>query len=171
MALDPSLYTALKADIEANSDPTVVAALQDGANQVIADWYNQIAAPEFWVWRTAISKAEIYGNVSQDATTWSWSDYAGAVGEHKVWDELFSFGENQTMDPSSANNRSGVLTVFPDQGQQTAPNRQHIESLARERATNIEKLFATGVGSTGSPATRDVVGSLSWQDVVAALNS
>lgn len=44
----------LKADITTNTDPVVISALAEGAHGTIAAWYNQLASPDFWRFRSAV---------------------------------------------------------------------------------------------------------------------
>jgi hypothetical protein len=63
---------ALKADITADPALAAVPKTSDGAFDVAAA-YNLVAAPDFWVWRTAVSQDEYVNGVGPDGTTFSWT--------------------------------------------------------------------------------------------------
>ncbi len=60
MALTNSQLAALKAGILAETDPSVVAALQNGADNVITAWCNQLSAnPATAAWRVRVSPQDM----------------------------------------------------------------------------------------------------------------
>ena len=72
--LSPAQLQSLKASIA--SDPVLAAMpMTPDAAFEIAALYNLAASPDFWVWRTSVSRAEIYNTTSADSTTWSWTIY------------------------------------------------------------------------------------------------
>ena len=167
MALTSAQLTTLKAAILA--DP-VLAAFPDDSDGAfaIAAALNLAATPTFWVWRTRLSKADITDVESVDATNWSWTAYiARSAGEQAGFREMFAV--DGTVNASKPNVRQGFADVFS--GGQGSAQRTHLLAVARRPATRAEKLFATGTGDTGSPATMTVVGALSYQDVMQARRS
>lgn len=174
MALTAAQLTALKTDILANTDPVVVQALADGANNAIANWYNQQASPDFYVWLTSLTKSRLYGEASPEATTWDWTYYAGlTAGEQGAWMEMWGDdgAGGKVLNPSLANIRAGWTDIFS--GPQATPTAQraHIAAMSKRLASYVEKLFSTGTGSQGDPAVLGFEGVISHQDVTAALNS
>lgn len=150
MNLNPTQLSTLKAWIIANNnsvfDVSAVSLL------------NAVASPDFWVWRTSVEKKEITQSVSQDGTSFIWAGngFIGrSVGELECWNQLFN--STLTCNPSLANVRQAFADIFSGTGN-AASNRTHLLTVARRKATVGEQLFATGTGSTGSPATMAVGG-------------
>ena len=154
----------LKADILA--DPILAGQPQtsDGAFAIAAA-YNLLAIPDFWVWRTAVPQHEIVGATSPDGTTWSWTAYiARSQGERDGWREMFA--DTGGINASRPNIRQGLADIFS--GPSGAAQRTHLLAIGRRAATRAEKLFATGLGTSASPATMTVEGELTYQDVLTA---
>jgi hypothetical protein len=181
MNLTPAQLQTLKTNIAANTAevnyqgvPTAINALpnNDDANFAIAAWYNLAANPSFWAWRTSVAKGEFVNSVGPEGTTFNWTGngfITRSVGEQTAWREIFN-GTN-TVNPSLANVRQAFADIFSGTGN-AAANRTHLLSIGRRLTTNAEKLFASGTGSTGSPATMSTTaeGSLSYQEVNTARN-
>lgn len=154
MALTPNQIALLKADILA--DPTLNAFPNnsDGA-AAIADIYNLVATPDFWVWRTNLPQAEVVGTISTSGTAFSWPQFiARTVQEQAGWREMFADGG--FVDASKANVRQGFADIFS--GAQAGPvaQRTHLLAVARVKASRIQKLFSSGGdGSANNPATPD----------------
>ena len=62
MILTTAQKATLKAAIQNVSDTN--QAYVDGNLSLLADLLNALAAPAFWVWRTNVSRAEIYNETS-----------------------------------------------------------------------------------------------------------
>jgi hypothetical protein len=145
---------------EANPTP-------DGAFAV-ADAYNLAAAPDFWVWRTFVSDAEIYEVTTADGTTWSWTIYiARSQAERDAWRQMVNMKGG--LNASLANVRQGIADIFSGAG--GLAQRTHLTTVGRRKATRAEKLFSTGTGSTASPALMSVEGNLNFQDIMNAMAS
>lgn len=144
MELSVSQLQTLKTWLDANA-----IGVQD---EEAAGLLNVLASPDFWVWRTAVTKAEITEQQSIDATNFVFAGngfIARSTGELTCWEELFSTG---ACNPSLANVRQAFQDIFSGTGN-AATNRTHLLVVARRKSTVGEKLFATGTGSTASPAT------------------
>lgn len=169
--LTPAQLTTLKANIIADAAFNGLPSNTDGAF-VIAAAYNLPASPDFWVWRTRVSKDELVQTTSVDGTTFNWTG-AGfitrAVGERDAWRELFSL--DGICNPSLASVRQAFADIFSGATAPAPANRTHLLAVGRRKALRIEKLFATGTGSTASPATMVIEGTISYQDVQAARES
>lgn len=175
MQLTLSQEQALKADIIAASDPACVALEASPTNSDLAfavkDLYNATASPDYWVWRTSVSKKEIVEQTSIDATTFTWAGngfITRSAGELECWNQLFN--STLTCNPSLPNVRQAFQDVFSGTGN-AAANRTHLLACGRRKASRVEKLLATGDGSTGTPATMGAEGPLSFQDVLDAMAS
>lgn len=141
--LSPSLYGQLKTAILA--DPTLSAYPNDtdGANAMLP-LLNALASPAFYVWRSAISAAEIYDQTSPEATVWDWTSYKSqAVTEQGAWEQMFHSGRSVNM--SLLNLRTGVEKIFGVANAQTV----HVKAMGKRQATRAEKIFASVAGGTG----------------------
>ena len=162
--LTTTQLVALKADILADPAFTSIPNNEDGA-VTIANAYNLPAALDFWVWRTRVSQEEIVGVTTPDNTVWSWTIYIGrSQGERDGWREMFA--DTGAINFSRLNVRQGLQDIFSGAG--GLAQRTHLLATGRRKSTRAEKLFAAGTGSTASPATLSVEGSLSYQDVLTA---
>jgi hypothetical protein len=162
--------TTLKADILAAQDLSLLAGTPDGRYE-IARLYTLPATPDFWVWRSSVSKEEFTGSTGPDGTTFNWTG-AGFItrsqGERDAWRELFSVTGH--VNPSLANVRQAVADIFSGNTAPAPANRTHLLAVSRRKALRMEKLFAAGAGTTAAPATAGYEGTVSFADVDAALN-
>lgn len=138
---------ALQTDILASVDPLVIAARASPRNDSeLARLYNLDASPIYTVWRTSVSRSEIYNLTSGEATTWSWTIYkAQAVAEQNAWTQMF-MGDQANF--SQANLRAGIAAIF---GAGNA-NNTHILAVSKRNATRAEKLLSVGSGTLVSPS-------------------
>jgi hypothetical protein len=161
--------TAIKANILANPDLSSQPETADGAF-AIAALYNLTASPDFWVWRTFVSKAEYVQSTGPDGTVFNWTG-AGfitrSVGERDAWREIFNGSDS--CNPSLPNVRQAFQDIFSGTGV-AANNRAHLAAVSRRKATRIEKLLATGTGSTADPATLGYEEQVTYQDILNARN-
>ena len=174
MQLTTAQKQAFKADIIAAADAECVALEASPTNSdlafAVAALYNLIASPDFWVWKTSLTKHAAISETSVDATTFSFPQLiARTVQEQFGWQELWN--STLTCNPSLPNVRQGFADVFS--GAQAGPvaQRAHMLAMARRKASRVEKLLATGTGSTASPATMGAEGPLGFQDVLDAMQS
>ena len=174
MQLTLTQKQALKADIIAASDPACVAMEASPTNSDLAfavkDLYNLAASPDYWVWKTNLSKHEATSETSLDATTFSFSQLiARTLQEQFGWQEIWN--STLSCNPSLPNVRQGFADVFS--GAQAGPTAQraHLLAMARRLASRVEKLLATGAGTTAAPSTMGSEGPLSFQDVLDAMAS
>jgi hypothetical protein len=160
--LTPEQLAVLKADIAAH--PVWGSLPHTGDNAyAIAAGYNQPASPDVWVYRTSLGEKEIYEATSTDGTTWNWQTYmAQTVTERDAWVLIFRPGQ---INPSLAQTRAGINTIFGGSTGPVVAQRTHLAALFRRRATQAEDLFATGPGTTASPATMTFEGLLRPADV------
>lgn len=175
MQLTTAQKQALKADIIAATDPECVALEASPTNSdlafAVAALYNLTASPDFWVWRTSVSKKEIVEQASVDATTFTWAGngfITRSAGELECWNQLFN--STLSCNPSLPNVRQAFQDIFSGTGN-AAANRTHLLAAGRRKATRVEDLLATGTGSTASPATMGSEGPLTFQNVLDAMQS
>ena len=161
----------LKTDILA--DPVLNAQPQtsDGAFAIAAA-YNLAAVPDFWVFRTKVTKDEIVGSASVDGTTFAWTG-AGYITRNQGERDAFNaiFNSQGAVNASLANVRQAFIDIFSGGTAPAPANRTHLAAMARRKATRGEKLFATGTGSTAAPGTMVVEGQITVQDVQDARSS
>lgn len=187
MTLTLAQLQALKADIAANTNTIPAGQPWTGAfagvavkdvpnsgdgNFAVAGWYSQAAVPDFWVWRSSVTKSELVNSTSTDGTTFNWTG-AGFItrsqGERDAWRELFNGSD--VVNPSLSQVRQAFADIFSGATAPAPANRTHLLTIARRKALRVEKMFATGTGSTGSPAVMSFEGTISGQDIETARNS
>ena len=78
------------------------------------------------------------------------------------------FGSKGYINPSKANIRAGIAATWVGNAQLLAV-RAMVLAKCKRAATKAEKLFATGTGSTESPAVMDFEGQVSIDDIRAAV--
>lgn len=147
-----------KADIEATV-PDLVAAHDYFS---IRDVYNAIAVPDYIVWRTRVNQDEIM----QNGFDWVRVDNL-SVGKARIWEWLFANAE-RIINPSKANVRLGIDETWKG----TAADllvREAVYVHCKRPATVLEKLFATGTGTTLSPSVMSVEGMAHYEDVKTAM--
>ena len=169
MALTAAQYQALKTFILA--DPTLSAQPMDGnGNDTIQIALNAVAAPDFWVWKSFVTDQDIYSQTTADGTSWSWPAFiARSQGERDGWREMVNMAGG--VNPSLANVRQGIADIFSGSTNSAPAQRTHLLTIGRRKATVAEKLFATGTGSTATPATMGFEGTITDNDVDTARHS
>lgn len=173
MELTLAQKQTLKAAILA--DP-VLAAKTSGPGTdygFIADALNKDAAPAFWGYKALLGKHELTDQTSPDGTTFAWGGTTGGFinrsqGERDCWREIWN--TSLSCNPSRANVRAAFDDIFSGAGAGAVNNRAHIAAMIRRKATVVEKLFATGTGSTASPGTFAVEGSVDLSDIAGLFN-
>ncbi len=154
----PEQLATLKAAILADQTLASQPMNSDGAYN-IKEALNQIASPDFIVWKTDVSVDEIMRN----GMDWARVDNL-SVGKARIWDWLSRLG---AFNAAKTNVRAGIDAAWVG----TAPDlavRAAIYVHCKRKATRIEKILATGTGTDVSPATMSFEGLLSYQDVESA---
>lgn len=102
------------------------------------------ADPAFTVWRTAVTKDEIYAN------GFDWPQVDNVTEPRwRIWTELFYGGD---CNPSKPNVRAGISEVWTGTTAKVAV-RDYVLGKCKRNASVFEKLFAAGTGSVAVPAT------------------
>jgi hypothetical protein len=169
-ALTTAQLQTLKASIAA-SEFSALPKNADSAATVAAA-YNLDASPDFWVWRTSVTKSEFVNSTSGDGTTFNWTGtgFIGrSQGERDAWREIFN--GTDSCNPSLANVRQAFADIFSGATAPAPANRTHLLAVARRRCSRAERLYTTGTGSTASPAVMGWEGTLGGDDVQNAWNS
>lgn len=159
MPLTPAQKATVKADILADGELNSKPNNTDG-NSAISDLYKVIVSPDYWVWRTQIPKDEITQKVSQDGTSFIWAGngfISRTVTEIACWSELFASG---SCNASLPNVRQAFNDIFNGAGN-AALNRTHLLAVGRRKSNRLEKLLATGAGTSANPSLMGYEGSLS----------
>lgn len=153
MNLTPEQFQTIKAAILADPTMSGMPNNSDGSFSIAA-LFNLTATPDFFVWRTAVARTDIYkGNPQPENSVWVWGTYKSqSVTEQGTWREMFMGDE---LDFSSPNNRAGVAEIFQGSAAQNT-QRAHVLACGRRKATRLEKLLSTGTGTTVTPATLGV---------------
>ena len=170
MNLTSGQLQTLKTSISANVNTVAFGGAQvainalpntDDADIAIRNWYNQTANPSFTAWKTMVTLRDILyamdGNELAGLTTANTSRLQVRAGYGVA-------GEN----PSIQSVRDFYASVFSVGGVSATA----FLVLFKRLTTNAEKLFSTGTGSDGSPATMSTTaeGQLSQQEVRSARN-
>jgi hypothetical protein len=171
MPLTPAQRATLRANIQADATLNTLVHNTNSA-QTIADAYNAVASPDFWVWQTRVTKTDYVNSTSVDGTIFS---YVGtgfitrAQGERDAWTDMFDNGE-KAVNPSLVQVRQAFQDIFSGAVAPAPANRIHLATVSRRKATRLEKLFAvassgpgtgTGaLGATGNPGALVVEGDL-----------
>lgn len=162
MALDPSFYATVKAAINADPALVVLPDNSDG-NFEVAAALNAEADPAFYVWKTNVTNAEIL----QNGMDWTRVDNL-SVGKSRIWEWMFQFGY---INAAKANVRAGIEAVWVGTAADLAV-RASVYGHCQRKASRVEKLLATGAGTTVSngigPATMGFEGPITYADVHAA---
>lgn len=161
MALTTAQQAALKTYVEADPALSTYPHNSDGAWQIALDLQAD-ASPAFVVWRTRVSKDEIM----QNGFDWAEVDNL-TVGKARIWEWLFDNGAS-AINPAKANVRAGIAECWKGTAAKLAV-QDAVFGHCKRNANVLEKLFATGTGSTASPATMVVEGGVSYAEVVSAM--
>lgn len=135
------LTTAQKATLKTWLDANAAGLNDEDAAALL----NTVASPNYHVWRSNVTRTQVYKTFPSEGTSWNWATFKGqTVAEQGTWTELFMGG----CDFTALNNRDGVFRIFSGN---TAANNQraHIFNVGRRLATVGEKLFAVAVVSGG----------------------
>lgn len=154
---------ALKSAINANPTWAAFPLVGDGPNDLAVE-LNKVASPAFWVWRTDVSRSDLYNTVSDlnPVTSWDWTTYKSqSVAEQGAWREMFM---GDRVDFSKANVRDGAEKIHG----LASNNNKHCLAIGRRLAKFAEKILATGAGTTTTPGVMGFEGNISAQDVFTA---
>jgi hypothetical protein len=153
--LTPAQLVALRAAVLAN--PTASAFLSAGDAAGLQAHLN--APSPFIVWRTFVTKDEMYGN------GFNWVAIDDVLEpKWRVWTEMFD-NADKACNPSKLNIRDGIAEVWKGNAAKLAVQSYLLEKCKRA-ATNAERLLASGTG--GSQATP---GNLTWEGDITGLDS
>lgn len=155
---------SLKSAILAES--TIQSCVTNGDDGCVANWLNSEST--FVVWRTRVSKDEYQTSTGPTTgTTFDWANAGGYIsrsqGERDAWNTMFSV--NGTVNPSKPNVISAFNDIFSGSGAGAASNRNLLLDLSKRKATQAEKILATGTGTSVSPGTMTFEGQIAVNDI------
>lgn len=157
MALTPEQSAIVKTYVEAIPELMANPHNSDGASAV-ADYLKVAEVPDFIVWKTKVSIKEIMSNGF---------DYTRVdnmtVGKSRIWEYLMHI---DIIDPSKETIRKGIDEAWLGQtGPEIVAHRAAIQTHLKRNTIRLEKLLATGAGTTVAPATMGHEGPLTYQAV------
>ena len=161
MALTPAQRTTLAAHIRANTDPAVVTALSTRNDTKLAELYN--SASSFIVWKKSIPTSDVGVTVNYIAVEAMTDANRTRITTFYAMNPV-SFAPRSDIRSFWANTFSGALG---GEGQNT---RDALEALWRRAALLVEKVFATGTGTTVAPGDLTFEGTATIEDIGRALN-
>lgn len=161
MSLNPEQQAALKAFVEADSALSQFPHTGDGA-YALAEALKADASPAFVVWRTNVTQDEIM----QNGFDWVRVDNL-SVGKARIWEWLFN-NSSRAMNPAKINVRAGINETWKGTAADLAV-REAVYTHCKRNANVLEKIFATGTGTSVSPATMGVEGSIPYHEVQSAM--
>lgn len=150
----------LKAYIEGDSVLNAFPRNSDGYFDM-ARILNLEHSPAFVVWKTSVAIDEIMRN----GIDWTRVDNL-SVGKSRIWDWMTRLG---VINPSKTNIRAGidaVWTAVADEATKAA-----VYTHCKRNATTIEKVFATGTGTTLSPATTALESPINYTEIEAIFSN
>ena len=151
----------LKTDVEADLVLMALPHNSDGAFAIAAA-YQELASPDFIVWKSSVTQDEIMQN------GFDWTQVDGlTVGKARIWEWMFD-NQGATINPSKANVRAGIEEAWKGTAAMLAV-RAAVYVHCKRKANRLEKLFATGTGTDASPATMTLEGSIQYNDVLVAM--
>ncbi len=151
--------TVLATDITNSPEFAAVPHNENGA-YAIAEAYN-LPTAEFVVWKTSVNIDEIMRN----GIDWARVDNL-SVGKARVWDWMSRLG---SFNCSKANIRAGIDATWVGSAPDLAV-RAKVYTHCKRLATRVEKLFATGAGTTGDPGLLVFEGAINYRDVADAMS-
>lgn len=137
MTLTDAQKATLKTHILANQDTATLYA--DGNLDGLAQLLNADATPSFFVWKIAVVVDDIMGN----GFDWTRVDNL-TVGKARIWEWMTRLG---VINMAKTNIRAGIEACFTADVADR-PNRTAVYQHGQRRASRIERLFATGTGTT-----------------------
>lgn len=155
--MTPEQLATLKTHIQSQPD---LAAFYDAGNlSGLADALNAPANPVFVGWRRGIPSDEM-------GSTVNYSALAAMTSANTTRVQLFMQLNPVSIDGSVHLDAYFVDTFGGALNGEGANTRAALAAMLRRNASRLEKVFATGTGSTASPATLVVEGPISYLDLI-----
>lgn len=178
--LDTTQQAILKSDILNTPALSSLIFSNPGA---ITTFYNTVASGPYVVWQTSFPVKNAYDQIiwanltpndAADGTT-LWTNRSLAC-QGKQFNIQTLLQGRESIDASKTSLRAGLqdgLTQIPSGANGTTRSAGWValQTAMQRNANNIEKLFATGLGTTASPSVMGFEGTVSDNDVSTALAS
>lgn len=182
MSLSPAQLLILKNYIAA--DPILNGQPVDGNGLgFIADALNSLSSPAFYVWRSSTQAASVGDAINWSALTpvdtpdgtATYTNRALSCQAKQINLQILLQGQS-SISSNKANIRAGfqdALTNIPSgvNGANTPGGWPNVKTAMTRVATVVEKLLATGTGTTASPADLGFEGNITSNDVDTARRS
>ncbi len=187
--MTPEQLQVLKTAILAETDVAFVAARNEGNNTTMAAFYSASATPAFYVWRSSVETDLILDTIdwakltcTDVATT---ADSAQVAAAQTNW-QLACQGKQinlqialqgrQTINATRLKTRQMLIDALQNVPSGTGGALQdagwsQVKQVLYRTVNRGERLFATGTGTTGVPGLAGWEGTISRDDVLAALTS
>lgn len=160
MALTSSQKTTLKAYINSVPEWAALPNNSDTAD-LIAKELSKTAVPDFIVWRTSVPMEEMMS----DGFDFTQVDNLTS-GQARIWEWLFD-NSSKALNASEPGKRAGISECWKGTAAKVAVATFCLGKCKRQ-ANVIEKLLASGTGTTVAPATMSFEGTISYSDVEQA---
>jgi hypothetical protein len=161
--LTPIQLATLKAAILAETDPTFVSYRTAGANSAMSDWYNEASGPAFVCWKASVPSGQIGKTVNYVAVA------AMTTANLERLNNFLGMNPSE-FDPGRADIRAFMADTFSGAlGGQGQATRDALDAMYRRTVTRGEKIYATGTGTTATPGTLGYEGTISVDDIRAAV--
>ena len=160
MPLTTAQLATLRTHILANTDPAVVSALANGNDNEIARIYSLTASPVFVVWRTNVGIAET-------GAKFVGSEWAGMTSANHTRLQTVAQWAAGGYNASLADIRAMFDDIWSGAG--GTNTRAALLALWKRNALLVERVFATGTGSTATPGLLVYEGTVSGDEVGRAL--
>lgn len=184
--LTPQQSATLKTDIEADPVLSLLTVGSDSAS-IIAEAYKLFPLVDFYVFRTDVKKDEIQNCIIYDNMTPMQAVPTSTQLAVDIWAARCLLAQSkqfnlqnlllgvESFNFSLPNIRKGfqdALTVLPTKSDGTNQNAgwTTLQAIIYRKANRLEKLLATGDGTTALPATMSVEGSLTYSEIAIVLN-
>lgn len=159
--MTPQERTALGVALRAETNPAIVDAVQIRNDTEVARLLNLPST--FVVWKRSVSQDEIM----QNGFNWTQVDNLTA-GKARIWEWLFQ-NPMRSINPSKANVRAGIVECWSGTSERNAVQAVVLGHCKRVAAV-AERYFATGTGTDATPGNLVFEGTVSIDDIGAALN-
>lgn len=187
--MDAAQLATLKAAIAAETDPVFADHRASGNNGGMAIWFAQPAEPAFYVWKSSVNTDDVF-----DAINWALltpADVPNVADSQQLIDtqinrslvcqakqlnlQIMLQGRQtinatklrvrQALTDSLQNVPSGASGAAQDAGW------AQVKATMHRPINRGERIFATGTGTTGVPGLAGWEGTVSRDDILAALAS
>lgn len=165
MQLTDAQLLTIRADITNSTDPAVIAARGNGAeigrdDTTLAVIYSAPSSPAFTVWRTKITREEIQSDPGFNFTV---VDNLSTGSKYRIWDWMFD-NADKTIDSSKQNIRDGIAATWVGNAALLAVQAV-VLAVCKRNVNRVERLFATGIGTTQAPGFLVYEGDITINDL------